>query len=79
MGLKMTNKISFVARLRKFEGEEYKRLSLTAYDSKSEKYTLHGSGRVTVRQRRINFTKIMDEFKNNDLVKITFQKIGVHK
>ncbi len=71
----MKQPISFKARVIKREGDEYIDLFLLPADEKARKYTRQGSGHISPSQRRIRLSQIIEQFQNDDLIKVTFKKI----
>ncbi len=70
----MIEKVSFVARVKNIPGDEYKQVALLVFDKESQNYTVMGAGRSSPQDRSIAFIKVAEEFKDGDLVKITFKK-----
>ena len=71
----MKDRVSFKARVIKREGDEYRDLFLLPSDEKAREYTMQGSGHISPSQRRIRLIQILEEFQNDDLIKVTFKKI----
>ncbi len=69
-------KVEILVRVLNF-GSESNSFKLQAKDNNAEKYIINSG--YTRRTKTVAFSKIFKEFVNDDIVKITFQKVGVSK
>ncbi len=67
-------KIEFTGLVQIFETEEIITTSIRALDDEGKKFTKQSIGVRRSNNRKIRFNDIIQEFKNGDIVKVTFEK-----
>lgn len=68
-------KIVLKARIINWETTESHKIAAHGIDASSEKYIKRSIGAKTSKAKRIRFADIIREFQQDDIVKITFEKV----